>query len=105
MDPALATIIVAALGGTSVIGTIITGFFKLSSGKAQEEREQNNSLVARTLAAEKRARLAEKQVDWEAAARRITQELAARERRKLLEAGITLDPWPRLTDELGPRPE
>lgn len=97
MDPAWATIIAAALGGTSVLGYAIKAFVDWRSGRAQAEREENQSLV-------NRAAIAEARVDWETAARRITQELAGKERRKLLELGQQLEPWPSFERELGPRP-
>lgn len=97
MDPAWATIIAASLGGTSVVGYAIKAFVDWRSGRAQAEREENQSLLSR-------AERAERLVDWEASARRLTQEMAGKERRKLAELGQPLEPWPDLVEKLGPRP-
>lgn len=97
MDPALATVIAAALGGTSVLGYAVQGIVKWRTGRAAEERRENKSIVDR-------ADRAERLADWESAARRLMQELAGRERHKLLEAGLPIEKWPVLEEELGPRP-
>lgn len=97
MDPNWATIIVAALGGSSVIGYAIKEIVGWRTGAAARDRARNRSLMDRL-------ELAEARLDWEASARRITQEFAAKERRKLLENGIELEDWPCLSKILGPRP-
>jgi hypothetical protein len=97
MDPTWASIIITALGGTSILGLGIKEIAKHRSGRAAAERAEQQDFLARAVLAEKRA-------EWEFAARRIIQELAGTERRKLTEQGVQLERWPSLEDKLGPRP-
>lgn len=69
MTPEIATAIIVALGGASIIPKLIEGFRAWQSGRAKEEKAENRSALGRLVAAELRA-------DDEAEFRRRVEEWA-----------------------------
>lgn len=97
MDPVLASILIAALGGTSVLGVAIQEIHKFTSGRAARERRKNRHAIERALDAEDKS-------EWDRAARRLLEDYAARLRRQIITDGHEPAPWPKLEEKLGPRP-
>jgi hypothetical protein len=90
MSPELATAIIVALGGASIIPKLIDGFKKMRDGMAREEKQRNRSALGRLVDAEEEA-------ENEATFRRALQEYAGRLRLLLVQMGMpeeSLPPWP-----------
>lgn len=97
-------VILALVGGSSVLGVTIKGIFDVMSGKAGAQRAESNSLLDAVKAAEARADLAETREDWEMGHRRIISEFAAREMRRVIKLGGHPGDWPNVYEKLGPKP-
>lgn len=90
MTPEMFTAILGAGGIAAIIPKIIDGFSAWISGKAQEEKGKNQSLIQRLEKAELRA-------EDEAGYRRALEEYAGALRLLLVTAGLateSLPPWP-----------
>jgi len=70
ITPELATAVIVALGGASIIPKIIDGVRAWKSGRAREEKHENRTALGRLVEAEERA-------DSEASFRRRVEEWAS----------------------------
>jgi len=91
MSAEIITAIIIALGGASLIPKAIEAIGALRSGRAKEEKEENQSLLSRTLNAERR-------FDNESEFRRRIEEWAGGLVYMLTQIGVPLDKIP-------PKPE
>lgn len=87
MTPELIMAILGAGGLAAIIPKAIDGIAALRSGRAAEEKEQNQSLLSRVISAERR-------FDLEAEFRRAWEEHCARLKRLLIQLGFPEDQLP-----------
>jgi len=85
--PETLTALVAALGLPVIVPKLIDGYKAWRSGRAQQEKTENRSLLARVIDAEK-------QIDVERQLRRAWEEFAGRLRYMLTQLGVPDDKLP-----------
>lgn len=87
MTPEMATAIIVALGGASLVPKIFDGIIAWRTGKAAAEKNKNRSALGRLVEAEERA-------DDEAEYARAMERFAARLERMLIQLGVPEDKMP-----------
>lgn len=101
-DVPLVALLVAVLGSggvTAVVTTIISSIGKARSGVATREDQRKTDIVRARDDAIREAAAADARADRERVRRIIFTEHAARQRMKLINAGLEPDAWPEETTE------